>query len=128
MAAVEIHDTRDSDRIPVEVTLLEGITPETATLFARTLQANNIARSAVSNESRAQTGSTTLLRTSRSLAPDNAGSRIHTVVAVNGRYVLQLSAVDVNAEKLDDYASKALDALLSASGPMISTATLTNHH
>jgi hypothetical protein len=127
MAAVEIHDTRDPDAVPVEVTLLESITPETASLFARTLQANNISRSAVTHESLGEMGSTTLLRTSRSLAPGNSGAYIHTLVAVNGRYVLQLAAVDRPVATLDNYASMALSALTSARGQIVNTATSTSH-
>ncbi len=126
MAAVEIHDTRDKHKPPVEVTLLEGITAETASLFARTLQSNNVSRRAVSAESVDEAGATRLLRTTRTIKRGRAHSRINTLVAFNGRYVLQLVAVDSDSSLLDDYASKALDSLTKPAGSLIKSAASTN--
>lgn len=130
MAAVEIHDVRDTTAVPTEVTLLEGLAAETATLFANTLHANNRARNTIDSDSSERIGNTTLLRTSRRIDTSNTntgtskpesnigpklGPRFgHTLVAVNGRHVIQIAAVEVAPSTLDAYAKGVLEHLARA--------------
>jgi hypothetical protein len=84
------------------------------------LHANNRARNAVDSDSSERIGKTTLLRTSRHIDVPNANTdtpnRGHTLVAVNGRYVIQIAAVDVAPSILDEYAKGALEHLAQPTG------------
>lgn len=113
MVAMQLYNRASPDAGPVEVTLLQAESANTANLFARTLHENTLIADAYSEEEplRIDTGagnsqsrmSMHMYRTS----VDN-GTSFRTAIGVSGNYVVQIAGVSASAVPLDDYAIRVL--------------------
>ena len=108
MIAIELHDERDIDAVPIAMTLLQADSASTAALFARTLHANTLAQTDRTTASSGELGTIRLLRTT-SASPDVGTLR--TLVARRDDTVLQLTASDEPEALLDAYARAVFEAL-----------------
>lgn len=108
MASMEIHAVSEPERAPVDLTILEGESEATALLFARTLHANNLARSDGHEASSKVDGRIRLFTSSRE---HSNGEQAHTLVGVHGRHIVQLIGLDDSLQSLENFARGALQQL-----------------
>lgn len=118
MVAVQFHDPGERARPPIEVTLMRTDRSETARLFADTLHAHarlpgaKVLEPPDAERDGAGTGGTrsTLLRTE---LPTRGGDAWRTVVATDGRFVVQASGRTGSSAPIDAYVIGVLDALVA---------------
>lgn len=113
MVAMQLYDRAHPDASPMEVTLLQAESANTARLFARTLHENSqLANARVEEEPlRINTGAGNVLSQMsmhifRSTVDNDKTFR--TVIGVSGNYVVQIAGMAEHSEPLDDYAIRVL--------------------
>lgn len=113
MVAMQLYDRGHPDTSPMEVTLLQAESANTARLFARTLHENSqLAETYVEEEPlRINTGAGNVqsqmsMHVFRTTVDGNRPFR--TTIGVSGNYVVQIAGVADRAEPLDDYAIRVL--------------------
>ena len=111
MAAIEIHPIKENGSRPIDLTILQGQSHDTAMLFARTLHANNTAHEGTTNLGLRRFGDTMLWSTKRTDPAITSYKRADMIVGVNDRYIIQLAAADIDAQTLEAYARAALEQL-----------------
>lgn len=113
MVAMQLYNRAQPESSPMEVTLLQAESANTARLFARTLHENSQLANAYIEEEplRINTGagnvqsqmSMHMFRTTV-----DSDKPFRTVIGVSGNYVVQIAGLSTRAEPLNDYAIRVL--------------------
>lgn len=113
MVSMQLYDRSKPDAHPMEVTLLQAESANTARLFARTLHENSQVDNAYTEEEplRINTGAGKVLsQMSMHIfrATVDNDRPLRTIIGVSGNYVVQIAGMSERSELLDDYAIRVL--------------------